>query len=230
MELLENALKSFFEVILAGESKTYNDHNWYTPNGLKGYIEGSSKSPYPLFNKPLSDYTVGEIIAFQSRNRDANGQLWATGRYQIIPNTLKSLISSAGVSKNDKYDKKTQDKLGLQLLKNRNAIKSYIYGYVPDNNDTLNKAITETAMTWSSVGVPQDMKGSKKKIKKGESYYSGGGDKASVNPDDVGIALKKLRSILTGTIDVVKKNPVSTILITTAIVFGLYVLITQKRI
>lgn len=230
MELLENALKSFFEVILAGESKTYNDHNWYTPNGLKGYIEGSSKSPYPLFNKPLSDYTVGEIIAFQSRNRDANGQLWATGRYQIIPNTLKSLISSAGVSKNDKYDKKTQDKLGLQLLKNRNAIKSYIYGYVPDNNDTLNKAITETAMTWSSVGVPQDMKGSKKKIKKGESYYSGGGDKASVNPDDVGIALKKLRSILTGTIDVVKKNPVSTILITTAIVFGLYVLITQTRI
>lgn len=230
MELLENALKSFFEVILAGESKTYNDHNWYTPNGLKGYIEGSSKSPYPLFNKPLSDYTVGEIIAFQSRNRDANGQLWATGRYQIIPNTLKSLIGSAGVSKNDKYDKKTQDKLGLQLLKNRNAIKSYIYGYVPDNNDTLNKAITETAMTWSSVGVPQDMKGSKKKIKKGESYYSGGGDKASVNPDDVGIALKKLRSILTGTIDVVKKNPVSTILITTAIVFGLYVLITQKRI
>lgn len=230
MELLENALKSFFEVILAGESKTYNDHNWYTSNGLKGYIEGSSKSPYPLFNKPLSDYTVGEIIAFQSRNRDANGQLWATGRYQIIPNTLKSLIGSAGVSKNDKYDKKTQDKLGLQLLKNRNAIKSYIYGYVPDNNDTLNKAITETAMTWSSVGVPQDMKGSKKKIKKGESYYSGGGDKASVNPDDVGIALKKLRSILTGTIDVVKKNPVSTILITTAIVFGLYVLITQKRI
>jgi hypothetical protein len=206
MGVVDNALTSFFGLILAGESKTYNDHNWYTPSGLKGYIEGRNKSPYPLLKKALSDYSVGEIMDFQSRGRDANGQLWATGRYQIIPSTLKGLLDKAGVSRTDKYDKKTQDKLGLQLLKNRGGIKSYIYGEVPDTTDALNKAITQTAMVWSSVGVPQDMKGHHKQIKRGESYYSGGGDRASVSPDIVGDALKKLRSALTGVVDVVKKN------------------------
>jgi hypothetical protein len=41
----KEALKKFFDVALKGESKTYNDHNWYTCSGgvkkcLKGYIEG----------------------------------------------------------------------------------------------------------------------------------------------------------------------------------------------
>ena len=39
----KEALKKFFDVALKGESKTYNDHNWYTCSGgvkncLKGYI------------------------------------------------------------------------------------------------------------------------------------------------------------------------------------------------
>ena len=193
MAALDSAINSFFGLILAGESKTYNDHNWYTSSGLKGYIEGSNKSKYPLLNKPLSDYSVGEVIEFQSKPRDANGQLWATGRYQIIPSTLKGIMASAGVSSKDKFDKKTQDKLGLQLLKNRSGIKSYIYGDVPDTTENLNKAITQTAMVWSSVGVPQSMKGAKKNIVKGESYYSGGGDRASVSPDVFVDALKNLR-------------------------------------
>ena len=207
MGAVDKALTNFFGEILAGESKTYNDHNWYTSGGLKGYIEGQNKSPYPLLNnKPLSEYSVGEVLDFQSKPRDANGQLWATGRYQIIPSTLKGLLGPSGVNRSDKYNKETQDKLGLQLLKNRGGIKSYIYGEVPDTTDALNKAITQTAMVWSSVGVPQDMQGAKKSIKKGESYYSGGGDRASVSPDRVGSALKSLRSAITGVTTTLKEN------------------------
>jgi len=145
-------------------------------------------------------------MQFQSRPRDNNGQLWATGRYQIIPSTLKGIIGPAGVSVSDKYNKETQDKLGLQLLKNRKPIKSYIYGDVPDTTENLNKAITQVAMVWSSVGVPQDMQGAKKRVIKGESYYSGGGDRASVSPDTISVALKNLRGAITGAVEVVKKN------------------------
>lgn len=233
MSLKDNALTNFFDSILKGESKTYNDHNWYVGSNLSGYIEGGRGKQYSLLNKPLSEYTVGEVIDFQSRGRSGAGQLWATGRYQIIPATLKGIIGSAGVSKSDVYDKKTQDKLGLQLLKNRGAIKSYIYGDVPDTTENLNKAITQVAMTWSSVGVPQDMKGKKKLIKKGESYYSGGGDRASVKPEIVGDALKKLRAVITGVeeaIETVKKNPVPSAIITAILVTAIYILINQKNI
>ena len=91
-----SSLKNFFDIALAGESKTYNDHNWYTNNGLKGFIEGRGKSPYSLLSKDLSKYTIGEIKSFQSNPRNSVGQLWATGRYQIIPNTLEGSVKKSG--------------------------------------------------------------------------------------------------------------------------------------
>ena len=230
MSAVDTALTYFFSTILAGESKTYNDHNWYTSSGLKGYIEGRNSNAYPLLKKPLSEYTVGEIIGFQSRPRDASGQLWATGRYQIIPSTLKGLLGSAGVKTSDKYDKKTQDKLGLQLLKERQGIKSYIYGEVPNTQDTLNKAITQTAMVWSSVGVPQDMRGMYGNIKKGQSYYHGGGDKSAISPDRVGKALEKLRYALTGVKSTVTKNKGIIILAFVLLILGILVFIYRKKV
>ena len=49
------------------------------------------------------------------------------------------------------------------------------------------------AKEWSSVGVPYDMKGNKQYIKKNQSYYTGGGDKASIKTEVVQQALKNLR-------------------------------------
>lgn len=233
---LDIALPTFFSVILAGESKTYNDHNYYkTGNKLISYIEGSYGQRYSLLSKPLSEYTVGEVINFQSHSRDNVGQLWATGRYQIIPDTLKSIVKSAGISYNDKYDKKTQDKLGLELLKIRSAVKNYIYGNVEDNQNNLDEAVKNIAMTWSSVGVPYPMKGKYGNVEKGQSYYSGGGDKASVNPDIVANGLKKLRAVITGVGDVgdfIKKKtkPITIIIIiTSSIALGLLSYIIYKN-
>ena len=197
MGAIDKALGSFFGNILKGESKTYNDYNYYTSGGLRSYIEGRNNAAYPLLKKPLSEYTIGDVMQFQSRPRDNDGQLFATGRYQIIPSTLKGLLPKASLSQSDKYDKDAQDKLGLELLKERSGIKSYIYGTTPDTTQTLNNAITQVAMVWSSVGVPQDMKGKYGAIKKGQSYYSGGGDTASVSPEMVGGSLKNLRNALT---------------------------------
>ena len=43
--------------------------------------------------------------------------------------------------------------------------------------------------------------GRKKQIKKNESYYSGGGDKASVTTESIQSALKELRKNIKGTSD-----------------------------
>jgi hypothetical protein len=189
-----NATQSFFEVILEGESKTYNDHNWYTSSGLKGFIEGRGRAPYPLLTKPLSEYTIGEVKNFQAQSRSGNGQLWATGRYQIIPNTLKGLQTELNLPDNTKYNVEIQDKMGLQLLLNRKPLKDYITSQVPDTQENLEKASLSVAQVWSSVGVPYNMTGRYGSINKNQSYYSGGGDRASVGTEIVQQKLRDLRN------------------------------------
>lgn len=190
---MASSLQNFFSVILAGESQTYNDHNWYVGSKLKGYIQGVSTNRYSLLNKPLSEYTIGEVQQFQDHARDSNGQLWATGRYQIIPSTLDGLVSSLGLSKTDKYDQTNQDKMGYQLLVERPAIKSYIQATNEDNKENIEKAALEVAKIWSSVGVPYATRGKYGQIQKNQSYYSGGGDKASEPSENVQEALRNLR-------------------------------------
>lgn len=204
-----SALTDFFDVILKGESKTYDDHNYYVSGDiLKGYIKGSYGNRYPLLKKELSvDSTLADVKKYQSRSRDNTGKLWATGRYQIIPNTLKGLQTSLKLPDSTKYNKETQDKMGLQLLLGRTSIKNYILGYVPDTKQNLESASLSVAQTWSSVGVPYATKGSKRRVEKNESYYSGGGDKASVSTEDVQVALKKLRANKDNLLDIENDEP-----------------------
>ena len=236
---MASALQNFFDVILAGESKTYNDHNWYVCKGkgcLKGYIQGSTKNPnqYPLLKKPLSEYTIGEVQEFQSRPRDSTGKLWATGRYQIIPDTLNGLVTSLGLSKSDKYDKETQDKMGYQLLAERKAIKDYITGQNEDNKENAEKASLEVAKIWSSVGVPFPVQGRSQFVQKDQSFYYGGGDVASEPSANVIEALKVLRNnrkdVFKDTkIDGSKNNTGKTIFFVALLTVAGYILLTQTK-
>lgn len=207
-------IQEFFNVILAGESQTYNDHNWYTNSGLKGYIQGRYGSPYPLLQKELSKYTIGEVMNFQSRGRDATGQLFATGRYQIIPVTFSGLVRSLNLPSNKVYDADTQDLMAYQLLMERTNLRKYLQKEVDDTQENLEKAALDVSKIWSSVGVPYGTRGNNRAVSKNESYYSGGGDRASVKTEDVQVALRNLRKggagsgMLKGlfTIDDKKKN------------------------
>lgn len=188
-----NSVKEFFDEILKGESVTYNDHNWYTSSGLKSYIQGRNTNRYPLLKKDLSDYTIGEIMSFQSKSRSGDGQLWATGRYQIIPTTLKGLVNNKKTPTSKKYDKKLQDEYGISLLLGRTNARKYLKQEVADNKQNLENASLDVAKIWSSVGVPYAMQGSRQRINKNQSYYAGGGDTASIKTEVVQEALKKLR-------------------------------------
>jgi len=184
--------------ILTNESITYNDHNYYKGGTLVGYVQGSFGYKYGGLAKNLSDYTLGEVMDFQKNSRASSyGQLWATGRYQIIPTTLSGTYQSAGLKLTDKYNATNQDKLGMALLKKRPNAWKYLTKQVEDTNKNLLAAAKDIAMEWSSVGVPYDMQGHYKPIKKNESYYArygGGGDVAKTPTETIQKLLKEARN------------------------------------
>lgn len=53
-----------------------------------------------------NNMTVGQVMAAQAR-----GEMFATGRYQIIPETLKGAVSAMGLKGNEKYDQALQDRI-----------------------------------------------------------------------------------------------------------------------
>jgi hypothetical protein len=223
----EEILKSFWDSILKGESRGYNDHNWYVGNSLKGWGEGSNNYPYGLLKKPLEKTTIGDVKKFQANSKSSPyGQLWATGRYQIIPSTLLGLLKKVPLSDTDLYSKENQDRLGWELLKGRKPIIDYINGVVPDTQANLERASLEMAKIWASLGVPYSANG----VNQDQSYYGKNGvDKASVSSAIVMQKLKELRSniqkFLSGGVEFVKKKPLLTIslaFVTTLAIYNIY--------
>ena len=105
----EKANAELLSFISKGEGG-YNSMNQGTSGGG---IVGSTHNASTILGKNLTDMTVREIIEHQS-----SGRLFAAGRYQIIPSTMQMAVSRAGVSPDDMFDTKTQDKLGLALIYN----------------------------------------------------------------------------------------------------------------
>jgi hypothetical protein len=170
-----------YALVTKGESKTYNDYNFYNVSGLKGNIDGKG-SKYPLLNRPLTTYTVGQVKRMQAEARyGANGQLFATGRYQIIPSTLIYLQKFAGVSDSALYNKVTQDRLANALIATKPSLNTYLTGEVPDTDYNLRAAALGVAQIWSSVGKPSD----------NTSYYPN--DRATTSTIDVQKVLRSYR-------------------------------------
>lgn len=170
-----------YALVTKGESKTYNDYNFYNVSGLKGNIDGKG-SKYPLLNRPLTTYTVGQVKRMQAEARyGANGQLFATGRYQIIPSTLIYLQKFTGISDSALYNKITQDKLANALIATKPAVNNYLTGKVADTDANLRAAALGVAQIWSSVGTPST----------DTSYYPN--DRATTSTIDVQKILKSYR-------------------------------------
>jgi hypothetical protein len=72
----------------------------------------------------LTNTQISEILRRQTaRNVPANQQLFAVGKYQITPDTLKGLLAGkygeTGVKASDKFTPAVQDKLGAALARSR---------------------------------------------------------------------------------------------------------------
>lgn len=115
------AYKELLDMIAGHESTSFNGYEAFnlggSNNGYTAHGSGdSAKDPINGIVKPLTQRTVAEVMQLQ-----AAGRLHATGRYQIIGDTLAGLISSGvtDVKPTDLYNAVTQDKLGIALIKRR---------------------------------------------------------------------------------------------------------------
>jgi len=146
-------LKPLADLLARGEGD-YNSVNrgWAgdTPQGIKG-LTGSS----------FAAYTVKQVVGMQS------GWIYAVGRYQFIPRTLRFAVDSSSVSYGDKFTAETQDRLMAALVLYKRPI---IFSYLQGSHDNIGAALRALAREWASV-----------EYSNGRGYYDyRGGNRASI--------------------------------------------------
>jgi hypothetical protein len=158
------------------------------PSGsLIGAGEGGRRSGYTAFNRgtagvgghmDFSQRTVGEVMEMQ-RNRD----VFAVGKYQIIPRTMQGAVSSLNIDPNRKFTPELQENIYRNYLiaEKRPAIKAYVTG----RSDNLTAAQVQMSEEFASVGDPE---------RGGASHYAGqAGNAASISPEQMARALNTER-------------------------------------
>lgn len=120
--------------LFKGEAKGYGTANYRKSNG------------WGLFKGDVSKLTVGQVMQLQKE-----GKVFATGKYQIVPNTLREAVSTLGIDPNTPYDRKTQDYIFTNRLlgSKRPNIEKYIKG-----NGKITDAAIAMAAEWESFAAP----------------------------------------------------------------------------
>jgi len=130
----------------------------------------------------LEQLTIGQVQLLQ---RD--GTLFAVGRYQFIPETLRMAVAAAGFTSADLFNAAAQDWLAVALLLGgkRPALRDYLQG----RDVSLEAAQLDLAKEWASI--PQA---------NGRGVYDGdsAGNRATAKVGRVQSALKAARAGLAG--------------------------------
>lgn len=166
-----DALRPLLNVIYAGEG------------GYDSYNRGSAgDSPGPYPDGGLQRLTIAEVQQLQ-----ANGEVFAVGAAQFIPETLKLAVAGAGLPGGALFDAAAQDQMAAALLVGgkRPALAAYLRG----KSDDLAAAQLDLAKEWASIPGPD-----------GRGFYDGdsAGNRASAEVTSVQLALQKSRALLTG--------------------------------
>ena len=107
-------------------------------------------------------------------------RLYAVGRYQFIPSTLRFAVNASGVNLTDKFNAATQDRLMAALIVyKRPAILSYLQG----SHNNLGYALDELAREWASVAY-----------RGGRSYYTVGGNRAHIARAQAAKVLQEIKN------------------------------------
>jgi hypothetical protein len=168
------ALNPLLAFIAAGEGG-YNSMNQGTSGGR---IVGSTNNAASKLGKNLTAMTISEVMAFQSSK-----QLFAAGRYQIIPSTLRGILPVTGLSSSNAFNEANQDRCGIALIKQRKAAWGYLHGTSNDRN----AAMLALAKEWASLPDPRT----------GKSFY-GGANQSGHSVDEVARVLDAARAGITG--------------------------------
>ena len=153
----------------------YNSYN----RGVAGDAKGAQID--------FSQMTVAEVMRRQALPSGDPDRLFAVGKYQFTPGTLKGAIDTTGVDPSAKFTPQLQEKLFADYLidEKRPSVKAYITG-AASGPAALESAQHALALEFASVGDPR---------KGGRGAYDGdsAGNKASTTPESVATALDAMR-------------------------------------
>lgn len=147
---------------------------------LIGYYEGP-RGYDDVFRKatikppmPLTQMTIGEVMAFQNRMVAAGSESSAVGRYQFIRKTLARLVEASDLPHDALFDRNVQDYLARLLM-------AECEFYAPRQHEL--EIANCLAQVWAAFPVATGEKA-------GRSYYEGiAGNRALV---DVGTVVRTI--------------------------------------
>ena len=127
-----------------------------------------------LTGKAYHETTVGEILSMQ-RN-----WIYAVGRYQFVPTTLRYAVAMSTVSLDDCFTPEVQDRLMAALvLYKRPAVAAYLRG----DHSHIGWALDELAKEWASV-----------EYRSGRGYYDHiGGNRAHITRTEAWEVLQSIK-------------------------------------
>ena len=158
-------------VTLIGQHEARGDYNtiW----------GGIRKSDYPKL--PLVQMTVAQVLAWQD-SIDSRYRSEAAGLFQILEDTLRDSYAAFGVKLTDLFNKVTQDKMALGLMRRR-GLDKYLAG-----KSTAAQFGQNLSMEWASM--PCTIKDKRGRAATGQSYYAGDGLNKS------GVSLKDFLAVI----------------------------------
>ena len=168
-----------FDTIVSGEGGV-NSVN----RSKAGDTPGGAKS---IFGKNLTEMTVGEIMDAQARE-----EVFAVGKYQIIPDTMKEFVQNSDVTRDMLFTEQTQDMFKDYVINvKRPSVGKYLRG---ETNDPT-EAGQALAREFASVGLQYDETYKGNRMTRGQGLYDGtAGNAASISPEEIIEALKRDRA------------------------------------
>ena len=163
---IHERLKPLGDLIAKGEGD-YNAVNRGYAGDTPGGIQG-------LTGLTFENYTVGQVIAYQKR------WLYAVGRYQMIPVTLRFAVAHSEVDNLDMFTPETQDKLMTALVLYKRPV---VGAYLRNDHDLIARAMNELAYEWASI-----------EYRNGRGYYDHvGGNRAHITRSQVKSTLLQIK-------------------------------------
>ena len=181
------------ELLARGESATDKAGFANDPYGTFNYYHGSKlgSSYYgKIDDKLISEHTLGRLKELSAAETTLNisyydgdapttktGRLFALGKYQIVPDTLKDAQSSLGLSDDTVFSNDVQDRMFTEYLITDKKQRGAIIDYITGKSTNIDAAARAIAQEWASVGIKPGTSGAHKT---GEatgltSYYEGDG-------------------------------------------------------
>lgn len=130
-------------IIHQGESKQ---------RGFNDYNRGSTKcTKSNRVNIKLIRMSINDVIYYQNLPNCSKNVLFAVGKWQLIPSTLKLSIKHLNLNKDQEFDEDVQNLIFVEYLTKvkRPAIYKYII-----TGQGLKLAARDVAREWASIGSP----------------------------------------------------------------------------